>query len=96
MAKRPAPPIGAAWAPAPYTDDDVYAFKALAKGEANEFQQKRALQWIIATAGTYDQSYRPDSDRETVFAEGRRFVGLQAVKMINYPGAALKKVREQH
>lgn len=80
------PPPGAAWAPAPYDDADVHAVKALARDP----NHKRALDWIIhAAAGTYDQSFRPDSERETAFAEGRRFVGLSLVKIINTPAEKL-------
>lgn len=79
MPKR-APP-GAAWAPAPYDIKDIAAVQAMARGEADAAQQARALKWIIeVVAGTYDQSYRPDSERDTAFAEGRRFVGLSLVK----------------
>ena len=63
---------------------EVYAIKALAAGTANADQQKRALDWIIKQAAhAYDLSYRFDSDRETAFAEGSRWVGLQIVKWIN-------------
>ena len=59
--------------------------QALARGNASMDQQKRALAWIIeSAAGTYEMSYRPgagEGDRDTVFAEGRRFVGNQVVKM---------------
>ena len=78
------PPVGAAYVPAPYEPADHGAIKALAAGVANEGQQKRALKWIIETVcATYDQSYRPDSERETVFAEGRRYVGLTLVKAVH-------------
>ena len=60
---------------------DATAIQALVDGRADSHQQKRAIDWIIKiAAGTYDQSYRPDSDRDTAFAEGRRFVGLTIVK----------------
>lgn len=69
--------------PAPYTEPDTMAIKALATGTASEGQQRRALDWIINTlCGTYDLSYRPDSERNTAFAEGKRFVGLQLIKQI--------------
>ena len=74
------------WKPAPYDEADSYAIKALATGTANEGQQRLALDWIINTlCGTYDLSFRPgaEGDRETVFAEGKRFVGMQLVKQIN-------------
>ena len=91
MSKR-APTPAAPWLPAPYEDLDVYAFKALARGEANDFQQKRVLDWIITkAAGTYDMSFRPECARSSDFAEGKRFVGNSIVKMVNYPAAALGK-----
>ena len=75
------PPPGAAWTPAPYESADIAAIQALERGEAEPHQQVRALRWIVeAVSATYDQSFRPGSERETVFAEGRRFVGLQIVK----------------
>ena len=72
------------WHPAPYEEADVYAIKALAAGVANEGQQQRALGWIVNTlCGTYDLSFRDgdNADRNTAFAEGKRFVGLQLVKL---------------
>ena len=78
-------PVVQAWHPAPYEDYDTLAIKALAAGNASEPQQKRALDWIINTlCGTYDLSYRPGEtgDRDTAFAEGKRFVGMQLVTQI--------------
>jgi hypothetical protein len=52
------------------------AIKALAAGNANEGQQQRALHWIVHTlCGTYDQPYRPASERDTIFACAKMFVG---------------------
>jgi hypothetical protein len=69
------------WHPAPYEPADTGAIKALASGTANQGQQQRALNWIIMTlCGTYDMSYRSGSERDTAFAEGKRFVGNQIVK----------------
>lgn len=95
MARKPRDP---AWMPVDYSTKDVEAVQAVAKGIANESQQKRAIQWIIGAAGTYDLSYRSDSDggeRETAFAEGRRFVGLSIVKLVNMTGTALEVLRKQ-
>ena len=58
--------------------------QALVTGTANEQQQKRALDWIINNACmTYHQSFRPgvNGDRDTCFAEGRRFVGNQIIRL---------------
>jgi hypothetical protein len=81
------------WKPVPFTEADVAAIQALNAGKANEGQQRHALEWIInVVAGSYDQSYRPGSegDRDTAFAEGRRFVGLSLVKAIKYPISLLR------
>ena len=56
--------------------------QALSRGEATDHQQQHALKFIVEQlAGTYDLSFRPDSPRVTDFAEGRRYVGLQIVKL---------------
>lgn len=70
--------------PAPVDLADAYAIAALQSGTASDEQQKRALRWIIyAAARTYDVSYRPGSERETCFAEGRRFVGLEIIRVLD-------------
>ena len=69
--------------PAQYEPADMYAVKAVWAGTANERQQRRALEWILNNVcSTYDLSFRPDSQRVTDFAEGKRFVGLQIVKAV--------------
>lgn len=92
MAKAP---LITPWTPASYTDPDVYALKALQAGEAEPHQQKRALDFIInVVCKTYDLSWQDDSrggERATSFAEGKRFVGLQIVKFVNYPVSRLGK-----
>lgn len=79
-------PPGAPYAPTPYSVEDVTALQALDSGrDVPAYVAKRALDWIILhCAGTYDLSFRPgeQGDRETAFAEGRRFVGLQIVKLL--------------
>lgn len=73
------------WKPVKYDLADITAFQALAGGTANEDQQKRAVRLIIEDlSGTYDLSFRPGPEgrRDTDFAEGRRYVGLQLVKWI--------------
>lgn len=78
MSKKSGP-----WLPAKYDEKVTNALKGLNAGVASAGQQQMALQWIIETlCGTYDMSYRPDSDRDTVFAEGKRFVGMQIIKQL--------------
>lgn len=71
--------------PAEYEAADAAAIQALLRGDASPHQQQRAMKWIIEVcAATYDQSFYPggeDGRRNTDFAEGRRFVGSQIVKM---------------
>lgn len=89
MAKQIAPPE--AWLPAQYTVADVAAVQALARGEATPEQQQRALNWVVNKAAlTYDLDYRPDS-RDHAFSSGRRFVGLQVVKVLQLDVAKLRK-----
>lgn len=69
--------------PPKYEVADIQAFQALQRGDCPPHLQKRALDWLIQkAAGTYDLSFSPGDDRLTSFAEGRRFVGLQVVKML--------------
>ena len=81
--------------PAPYDDADVAAFQHLAQGVASPAAQKRALDWIINKGcRVYDLSYRPggpEGDRDTAFAEGRRFAGLQIVKLLKLKIGSLRR-----
>lgn len=73
------------WATPDYTPYDAGCIKALSVGLASSDQQVHALRFVVETlASTYDQSFRPggaEADRSTIFAEGRRFVGMQLVKL---------------
>ena len=77
-----------------FDDADAAAIQALGRGSASTDQQKRALDWIITKCcATYDMSYRPGEDgvRDTAFAEGRRFVGLQVVKLLKIKIGLLRR-----
>lgn len=71
------------------------AIKALAAGNANDGQQRMALDWIIkVAAGTYDQTFRADADggeRASCVMAGRRTVGLAIVREINFNPALMKE-----
>lgn len=78
------------WHPADYDEADAGALKALNAGNANEAQQKRALAYIINTlAGTYEETFYPE-ERNSAYAQGRRYVGLQIVKLLNLPASAFR------
>lgn len=75
---------------------DAHAFKALARGEATADQQKHALNFLVnELAGTYDLSYRPERPYDTSFAEGKRHVGLQVVKLLNVDLMRLKQLKDR-
>jgi hypothetical protein len=92
-------PPGTAWAPADWESADVFAIQALQNGSADQFQQKRALDWIIKkAAATYEFHYSP-SERDTAFALGRAHVGQQIVKLLALPAIKLAPAsirREEH
>lgn len=73
------------WEPAPYDQFDLAAVRAVSQGTASDDQQKRAFNWIVATcAGVKDLPWHPggaEGARATDFANGKRFVGLQIVKL---------------
>ena len=65
------------------------------RGDADKGKQQRALKFVIENiAGAYDVSYRPGADegrRDTDFAEGRRFTGLQIIKLLKLNLSALRR-----
>lgn len=93
MTKAKSPPEP--WLPVYFTARDAYAIQALARGEADADQQQRAFAWIANKASAVDDlSFRPgpSGDRETAFAEGRRFVGLQIYKLKGLKSEVLEKL----
>jgi hypothetical protein len=73
--------------PVDYNENIIMAVRAVSAGVASESQQKLFFDYLLFASkwGKYsDISYRPgpDGDRETAFAEGRRFVGQQISKLL--------------
>lgn len=97
MTRKPRSP---AWMPVHYEAKHVEAVQACLKGIADEHQQKLAIEWvIIEAAGTRELSFRSDADggdRETAFAEGRRFVGLSLAKMAEMSPKMIAELRKQN
>jgi hypothetical protein len=89
-------PAADPWKPTEWEPADVAAIQALVRGDATPEQQRRAIDYIINDiAGTYDMSYRPDSERDSVFAEGKRYVGLQLVKAVKLNLALIRQVKSK-
>jgi hypothetical protein len=76
----------APWIPARYEAADATALQALRRGDCPAHLQQRALNFIMwDLCGLRDLSFRPggvEGERETNFAEGKRFVGLQIGKLL--------------
>ena len=70
------------------------AIVAVSQGVASEDQQKIAIEAIlIDICGVHDISYRSDEmggERDTTFAEGKRFVASQILAVIKKQGELLK------
>lgn len=82
------------WLPTEYAVADASAFQALQRGDANPEQQRRALAWLMNATGIRDLSYRPggeDGRRDSDFAEGKRFVGLQVAKLMTADIARMRR-----
>ena len=95
--RMPKPKSSAPWMPISYVGKkaDVAALQAMRRGEANADQQLRAMEFILETiCDRNGMSYRPgpDGDRDTSFAEGRRFCGNQIVKLTKLP---LSKIKDE-
>ena len=72
----------APWLPAVWDLADAAAIRDLLNGEANPEQQKRAMAWIINDlCKTHDMVFRPEGDRDTVFAAAKQFVGQQILAL---------------
>lgn len=75
------------WMPADYNDNVIWAVRAVQEGVASAGQQRLMWEWLMYLSGCVgagDLSYRPGEggERDTAFAEGKRYVGLQVRKML--------------
>lgn len=75
---------------------DIRAIQDLEQGKADEYQQKRVLEFIIHNlCGTYMPTYG-ESDRDSSFLNGRRFVGLELVNCLKLNAAVLSRKLEEN
>lgn len=87
----------AAWLPWRWEDDvpGAAAVQAVADGRADADAQQLAIKTIVEKlCATYDMSYSPDSERDSAFAEGKRFVGLQIAKLIRLNYSTINKRKD--
>lgn len=85
--------LGERWQPAAWDLPDASALQALLKGQADEYQQKRALNWILTNACmTYEETFVPREADTSAFLAGRRNVGLQIVKLLKVDLAAVRQM----
>jgi uncharacterized membrane protein len=84
------------WLPAEWDTADAAALQALAAGEALPEQQKRALRWIVETAGmAYEETFVPGESDIGHYLQGRRSVGLQIVKLLKVSLNALRQAADK-
>jgi len=79
------------YTPADYEISDIVAVQALINGTADEFQQRRVMQWLIEQASGMYQFHYYQTDRDTAFALGRAFVGQQLVKLSKLSTTTLRR-----
>jgi hypothetical protein len=93
-APRIKPRLPSSWLPVEWDLADAGAMQAIARGDADGEQQRRALRWILVNACQVDEpSYCPGNDegrRDTDHHEGRRWVGIQIRKLMNLALSRLK------
>lgn len=66
------------------------AIKSLANGTCSSDEQKYILDFIVThICRTYDSDWFPE-ERISCFAAGRRYVGQQLVRLLNFKIGALK------
>lgn len=79
--------------PARVTQEQCWALKGLQGGDADGGQQTLALNWILyELTRIQDISYRPDSERDTAFAEGKRYCGIEIIRLLKMTPEQIAKL----
>ena len=65
------------WEMDPATLPEVAAIRAIVNGEATGDQQRLFVKWLEKATAVGELEFRANSERESNFAAGKRFVGLQ-------------------
>ena len=91
--KRKARTLGPArepWSPYIPTKSEAFAVRALVSGKADEEQQRVFMAFFNRLSGVGDLEFRPESDRASAFASGKRFVGMQLHRIANLSSEYIK------
>lgn len=87
--------LGERWLPAKWELADASALQALARGDADATQQKRALEVIVnQLAGTYEETFVPRESDTSAYLMGRASVGRQIVKLLKVNLAGFRQAAE--
>lgn len=78
------------WLPAPYDISDVTAFQRCWDGTAEAHQQRAVIEWILFASGKNGPAFAPGQPDVTAFAEGKRWLGIQVMKLLNLNIASLR------
>jgi len=65
-----------------YTEAEVQAVRRMFDGTADARQQRLVCDYWVRACGTHDRSFRPESERLSTFAEGKRFMGTNLIWML--------------
>jgi hypothetical protein len=84
MPKKATPKLSNVLDTGMFSRDEAVALQALAQGRADEIQQRKALDWIIYKACDFHGISFRETDRETSFAEGKRFVAQQIHRLLTF------------
>jgi hypothetical protein len=68
---------------APFTPVVQAGMRALSVGQADQHQQVEVFNWLLQeAAGIGTQSFRAGDPQQTAFGEGRRFVAIQMMMLL--------------
>ena len=84
MVKEKSPVLPTSQDANPHYGDLSHAVRAVSQGRASESQQIQAMRFIVERVGwAYDATFYPSSPRLSEFAQGRRWVGMELLRIIN-------------
>lgn len=82
------------WRPDQWDVADIDAVRAVWNGEAQQHQQRRAIEFLMLRVGAlHEMSFSPIDARHSDFMEGRRFIGRMLYKFVNMSADAVAALR---